>query len=432
MLDLLVIGAGLSGLTTALAAAEAGLHVRIVAKGLGALHWGAGTIDLLGYLPGDALAVANPFAAMAKLPARHPYRILGAEAVADALRRFQALSVEMGLAYVSAPDFDWNQLLPSAVGAVRPVFMVPAAQHEGDFEQGSPMLIVGVEGMRDFYPMLVAENLARQGVSTRAAFVPWSAVADQGDRNNVQLAAGLDAPVQRRKLAQALKGLVWPGERIGMPAILGMAEHTAVVADLEAATGATLFEIPTLPPSVPGARLHAALRNRLRALGVRLESNMEAIGFGIEDSVEGKRIAWVETSTSARPLRHAARAFVLATGGVLGGGFNSDPSGRFWERVFDLPLTVPQDRRAWFRPAFLDEAGQPVFSGGVMVDDNLQPLLGDGQRVYANLWAVGGALAEADPIMERSLEGIAIATGMAAAGHVAASLRARNATVAAA
>jgi glycerol-3-phosphate dehydrogenase subunit B len=80
MLDLLVIGAGLSGLTTALAAAEAGLSVRIVAKGLGALHWSAGTIDVLGYLPDDSIAVANPFASMAKLPERHPYRILGAQA----------------------------------------------------------------------------------------------------------------------------------------------------------------------------------------------------------------------------------------------------------------------------------------------------------------------------------------------------------------
>jgi glycerol-3-phosphate dehydrogenase subunit B len=422
MLDLLVIGAGLSGLTTALAAAEAGLSVRIVAKGLGALHWSAGTIDVLGYLPDDSIAVANPFASMAKLPERHPYRILGAQSVADALRRFQSLMGAAGLAYHAAPDFDWNQHLPTAVGAVRPTFMAPTAQHKGDTEQSAPMLIVGVEGMRDFYPMLVAENLARQGMSVRAAFVPWAAVAEQGDRNNIQIASTLDDPPQRRKLAQALKALVRPGERIGMPAILGMAEHAAVMAELETATGATLFEIPALPPSVPGARLHAALRNRLRTLGVRIESNMEAIGFGSEESSAGARIAWVETETSARPLRHAARAYVLATGGVLGGGFSSDLTGRFWERIFDLPLTVPQDRRAWFRPRFLDAAGQPVFQGGVVVDEHLQPLDGTGARVYTNLWAVGGALDEADPVRERSLEGIAVATGIAAAAQVAVAL----------
>ncbi len=55
MLDLLVVGAGLSGLMAAYAAAQAGLQVRVVAKGLGALHWSAGTIDLLGLY--DELAI---------------------------------------------------------------------------------------------------------------------------------------------------------------------------------------------------------------------------------------------------------------------------------------------------------------------------------------------------------------------------------------
>ena len=36
MLDLLVIGAGLAGLSAALNAAEAGFSVRVIAKGMGA------------------------------------------------------------------------------------------------------------------------------------------------------------------------------------------------------------------------------------------------------------------------------------------------------------------------------------------------------------------------------------------------------------
>ncbi len=48
--------AGLTGLTAALTAAQAGLSVRVVAKGMGALHWSAGTVDVLGYaLAGDAI-----------------------------------------------------------------------------------------------------------------------------------------------------------------------------------------------------------------------------------------------------------------------------------------------------------------------------------------------------------------------------------------
>ena len=113
-----------------------------------------------------------------------------------------------------------------------------------------------------------------------------------------------------------------------------------------------------------------------------------------------------------------ARAFLLATGGILGAGFNTDHTGRVWEVVFDLPLTVPQRRSQWFRPLFMDPAGHPVFQGGVTVNRQFQPIGDDGQPVYGNLWAAGGLLANADPINERSLEGIAIATGMNAAMQI--------------
>ena len=53
------------------------------------------------------------------------------------------------------------------------------------------------------------------------------------------------------------------------------------------------------------------------------------------------------------------------------------------------------------------------------MNNHFQPVGSDGLPVYANLWAAGGTLAGADPIHERSLEGIAIGTGMAAAEEIA-------------
>jgi glycerol-3-phosphate dehydrogenase subunit B len=126
----------------------------------------------------------------------------------------------------------------------------------------------------------------------------------------------------------------------------------------------------------------------------------------------------VETETSARPLKHRAANFLLATGGILGGGFDSDPTGRLWEVIFDLPLTAPRRRSEWFRPEFLDPAGHPIFHAGVPVNREFQPINADGTPVYANLWAAGGLLAHTDPIRERSLEGIAIATGIASARQI--------------
>jgi glycerol-3-phosphate dehydrogenase subunit B len=420
-MTLLVIGAGWSGLLAAYTAAKAGLQVQVVAKGLGSMHWAAGTVDVMGYTSEEmSRPVQQPLEAIQALTATHPdhpYALLGAHQVQTALEVFTSLTAELGLPYGGAATTGENLLLPSAVGALRPTYLAPQAQLAGDASRVEPMLIVGFHGLRDFYPELIAENLAKQGFAARAAFLPLSLLTEQSDRNNVHLAQALDLRARRAKLGAELKRLAQPGERIGLPAILGLDEHAAAFADLQGAAGAPIFEIPTLPPSVPGMRLFKALRARLWQMGVRIGAGMEAIGASTTPAVNGTagRVQWVETATTSRPLKNRAKNYLLATGGILGGGFDSDHTGRLWEIVFGLPLTIPQKRYEWFRPAFMNPAGHPVFNGGVAVDQRMQPVDAAGKVIYTNLWAAGGALASVDPIQQHSLEGIAIATGVAAA-----------------
>jgi glycerol-3-phosphate dehydrogenase subunit B len=410
MIDLLIIGAGLAGLTAAISAAQAGQKVEVVAKGLGALHWSAGTLDVLGYYPDAKSRVERPLESVRQLTtaqALHPYAFCN---VAEELKRFAALTHELGLPYLGT-DKGENMWLPSPVGAARPTFLAPQAQLAGDLSRAEPMLIVGLRGMRDFFPELIAENLSKQGQRARAAFLPLDLVTARHDINTVQIAAALDDPARRSALAVELKKLVQPGERIGLPAVLGLDAHVEVMRDVEAQSGAYIFEIPTLPPSVPGIRLNSALRKHLQKLGVRVDVNMPVERF----HSKGRRVEWIETEASARPLRHHAAKFLLATGGMLGGGIDSDHSGKVWETVFGLPLTAPSERVDWFRPRFLDSAGHPIFHAGVSVNSEFQPVDEKGACVFENVWAAGGVLAHADPILERSLEGIAIATGQTAA-----------------
>lgn len=419
MSDLFIVGAGLSGLMAAYTAVKAGLQVQVVAKGLGSMHWAAGTVDVMGYTSEElSQPVQRPLDAIQGLAAthpEHPYALLGAHQVQAALDSFKALAGELGLPYAGATMAGDNLLLPSAVGALRPAYLAPQGQRAGDASRPEPLLIVGFRGLRDFYPELIAENLAKQGRQARAAFLPLSLLTEQSDRNNVHLAQALDDKARRMKLGGELKRLARSGERIGLPAILGLDDHAAAFADLQSAAGAPIFEIPTLPPSVPGMRLFKALRGRLWSLGVQIHAGIEAIGAETipANGVAG-RVQWVETATSSRPLKNRAKAYLLATGGILGGGFDSDHTGKIWETVFGLPLTIPQKRYEWFRPAFMDPAGHPVFNGGVAVDGRMQPVDAAGKVIYDNLWAAGGALASVDPIQQHSLEGIAIATGMAA------------------
>ncbi len=428
MLDLLVIGAGLTGLFAAYTAARSGLRVRVIGKGMGTTHWHAGTIDLLGYLPGEQRPVANWAEAVPELPAAHPYRMLGADAIRTAVVEFQRLVSGAGLPYESAAGSDLagtpgrsgrrdggNSLLISPVGAPRPVYLAPAAQQQANLADARPMVIVGLSGMTDFYPALIAENLRRQGHRARSASVPLDKLTTRRDNSPLQLARLLDQPAAQARLAELVADAA-ADERVGLPAVLGLRSHARICARLEEATASrAVFEIPTLPPSVPGLRLDTTLRELLAGLGVRVETGMEARGF----RADGRRILWVESETGSRPLRHSARSYLLATGGILGGGILGERSGRVREVVFALPVTAPGARSQWLRPLFLDSRGHPVFQGGVAVDARFQPLDESGAPVYDNLWAAGAVLAHTDPIRERSREGIAIATAYAAAKAVA-------------
>jgi glycerol-3-phosphate dehydrogenase subunit B len=341
---------------------------------------------------------------------------MGEKTVSQALATFVALSKEIGVPYGGAMTPGDNLLLPSPAGAARPTYLAPQAQLAGDLSRTEPMLIVGFKGMRDFYPELIAENLTKLGYPTRADFLDIKLITDQRDRNTVQLAQGLDTKEKRYMLADALQKIVRPGERIGLPAILGMAHHLTLLAELKEKTKSPIFEIPTLPPSVPGVRLFTALREHIRSMGVRVEAGVEVINChtSAANGSPGK-VEWVESETSARPWRQRAPKFLLATGGILGGGFDSNIDGKVWETIFNLPLTVPQKRTEWFEARFLSETGHPVFNGGVAVNANFQPIDQAGKPLYSNLWATGNLLAQSDPIQERSLEGTAVAAGIAAA-----------------
>ena len=73
--DIVVVGSGIAGMTAALTAAQSGKKVTLLTHGVGSLAISSGSIDVLGYV--DGKAVADPFKAMADLPETHPYRLVG-------------------------------------------------------------------------------------------------------------------------------------------------------------------------------------------------------------------------------------------------------------------------------------------------------------------------------------------------------------------
>src|SRR5947209_1142768 len=88
--DVVVIGAGVAGLTAATRLAERGARVCAIAKGVGSTHLAPGTVDVLGYRPERVEEPAAALASFVEAHPEHPYALIGTDALSAALAWFAA------------------------------------------------------------------------------------------------------------------------------------------------------------------------------------------------------------------------------------------------------------------------------------------------------------------------------------------------------
>lgn len=405
MYDVVVIGAGLAGLIGGLRLAEAGYNVLLVAKGHGTTHWAAGTIDLL-----DGEQPRQTIGQLISEHPDHPYSRSGLEALDAALQRLRQICKDGGYPLVGSAER--NTLLPTAAGALRPTALLPATMAAGDVRLPGQMLLVGFRQLRDFYPPLAAANLRAQGIDARAAYLDLPPARRRLDFPTTVVARLFEDAGSRATLAQQLRSLRGAATRIGLPAVLGMDRATQVVAALQEDSGALVFEIPTLPPSVPGIRLFNLLAQAFRRAG----GHTQIGGWVVDKEAEGRRLKAIFTEAAARRQRHTARGFLLATGGIIGGGIRAEHGQRVVETALGLPVTVPNSSKGWFAERFMDQEGHAIYRAGIAVDDQLRPLDEHGDLAFENVAVAGAALGGADLIRERCYEGVALASGWRAAG----------------
>jgi glycerol-3-phosphate dehydrogenase subunit B len=374
-------------------------------------------VDVLGYWPvGAEEAITNPGQAIPKLleaNSGHPYARVGLDSISEALKALQDLCAQNDYPLLGSLDKNWR--LPSAVGAPRPTCLAPAAMIAGDLDDQAPILVVGFKHFSDFQPNLVADNLKQIGLSASYAVLDLPSLAQRHGFTGIILAQMMEQEAFQAEVVKAIRPHLADAARIGLPAVLGVQGASAVHKAFEEQLGLPVFEIPGLPPSVAGIRLHHILKDAIEGNGGRVFDGMEAVGCETQNG----RVAAVYTETAARNRSHRYQQYVLATGGILGGGITADHAGQVREVIFDLPLDTPESRLEWFRQDFLDAQGHPIYRSGVVVDDNLRPLDGDGGVLYENLHAAGTTLAGCDAIAERSFDGVALATGYVAGRLVA-------------
>ncbi len=447
--EVLVVGGGLAGITAAVSAAREGADVRLVSHKASTLRQASGLIDALGYVPPTEPAeqlregpptagrqldrdewpdpegpLADPFGAVDRLPDDHPYRVVGADALREGLALFDDL---VGDAYRGAHT-DTNALVPTFGGTVKPTARYPVSSAAGLASDDRPMFVVGFRSLTEYDARAVAGRLEAAGVPFLVAGAEVEfAEAFRSDAKVTRTAKALDhdEPIDGTPAREALAAAVEPhladaraelgGEvgRVGFPAFVGDDRAAEVRAELSDRLGADVFEIPMGPPSLPGLRLEDRLYDALDAAGVRFETGNPVVG--VETAADG-RMETVAVDRNGREVPYGADAFVLAAGGLVGKGIDSDRGG-VREPSFGLHVPHPDDRYDWF----VDDAfgDQPYARFGVRPDGRGRPLDAEGEVEYDNVFAAGGVVGGADVAREKSASGVSLATGLVAGRNAA-------------
>ncbi len=403
----IVIGAGLAGLTAAVYAAEAGASVRLIAQGWGQQIVTPGWISVCDRADDDAIAEVRGYAA---LHPEHPYALAGDDAMVHGIKGLCRIAESVGLPYDMRTKDGHNLRLTTLLGAIQTPLLAPRGMAAGDLTAlDGTLLLVGFNGWRDFHPELAAGNLRDQGFDARGVLVELPDENGYWDAWPGDVARLFDRADVRAAVVRQLRRHTKDVARIGFPAVLGFNEHMTALDDLAAQLERPVFEIATLPPSNPGVRLSNAIRRWLLRHRVRVQIGHPVVR-GI---VENGRCTGVEVGALGHTNTFRADAFILATGGLYNGGIQSDDSGRLWEPIFDLPVSTPpgEERSGWYHERLLKHRGHPIHRHtGLRVNHQMQPLGADGAPVLDNVYAAGHMLAGFNPLTDGCAEGIALAT----------------------
>ena len=307
--DVLVIGAGMSGLVAALAAARRGRKVTVLSRGVGALAIGSGCVDILGYVNGQAVS-GHPLDAIGSLPAAHPYRLLGRDRVAEACSFLEEVCAAQGLPLL--PMKNGNRLVPSIMGTLKPSGLCPASADGDLLLKARKVAVVTIGGLRDCQPNLIIKQFRRYPALKGIDFteVVLSSPLGKTHRNMtaLDLARYVDRPEGVFWLADALKKACGRQDLILLPPVCGVRHF--LWKKLVGLLDCPVVEMLSIPPGVSGLRLRTCLLNALRELDVTLLENTTVI----RADIEGGHCRGVITSGLDHEHFYAADQIIVATG----------------------------------------------------------------------------------------------------------------------
>jgi len=402
--QLAVVGSGLAGFAASVFALGRGITCAQMGN-TGAIAYTTGYFDLFGNHQNRLLD--DPWEGLDLLRESepdHPLSRIDKKDIRAAFEQFTETLTEMGIGYTSTGDRNLFALSPA--GTVKPTLSVPKTMLSGIEARNTNarVLVTDFVGLQGFSAKEFVANFNPSWPQLSAARTGFPDMESGAQVFPEVMARALEVPANRERLAERLKAVLGDAEWVGMPAIMGIHAPDHVHAELERLVGVPLFEIPTMPPAVPGIRLREMFEQVFPANGLTLVPQQKV--KRLELSSEG---ATLHLQDSYGDVVIEAAATILATGRFLSGGLRADRRG-VRETLLDIPVSQPGNRNDWFRPHYFDPRGHPVNRSGIEVDTHFHPLDADGSPVNERLFAAGILLAHQDWIRQRCGAGVAIAS----------------------
>ena len=447
--DVAVIGCGIAGLTAAKQVARRGMKVTVFSKAYGATAMSTGVADVANPTvlkipldPPDTL-ISKKYA----VKKNHPYSLIlqrekqhgiqGNEAdgntcgatISDAVAGFIGDMADVG--FPVEGSLKHNMLLINSVGSVRSSCLAPPSVARGDLTkiEDGKLLFVGFKGHSDYDSKLCAKNFAE---TSRVVGLPLEVGGDGSatidfpgfEERNTILSIEIAKRIDReegvaQKIGRAIANLTNSSKatHLCLPPCIGIRnveERMKIIGD---ESGLIPFECVTLtPPSVIGFRLQLALDDSAEKSGAKIMLPYEVTRFDAnEDTL--KRMTVV---SGQREFSVEAERYILATGSFVGGGIIENEE-TVKEPLLNLPLFDENDSRVdgpFIRTMLSNEAlpinGQRVFSVGVKVSENMQPLSAQEEIIHENLFACGNILSGFNHTASGCRYGVSLATGYVA------------------
>ena len=269
-------------------------------------------------------------------------------------------------------------------------------------------MVIDIKGLKGFNGRQIIAPFKDIWPDLTQATIQYPGVDQPGELYLEPLARSMVLPQNCQAFADTLRPLINGYQYVGLPAMLGIQNPDDIRLDLENKLGVNLFEIPTMPPSIPGLRLKETFETALPQNGVCCLVPKQVL------SVQKKGdFFFVQVGDVAPEQIIKTHGILLASGRFLGRGLHADRL-KIRESIFDLPVHQPEKRREWHQFEFLHPSGHPINRAGIEIDTDFRPLDTSGQAAYDTLFAAGSILAHQDWVRSKCGSGLAIATAYAA------------------